>query len=283
MKTKGFALVLLAALSLTLFSGHAMAWVSQDSFQPSVTAISRESLTRVYQVRQGDTIWAIAKKSNADVNTLLSINRLSDKSIIYEGQYLDIPFSREKMHRIKAGENLWKIAKMYQTSVGRLTAVNPDIKNIDCLNVGQVIKIPASANLRSAVNREYPSRSLKAIFSWPVLGVISSSYGYRKSGFHHGMDIAVPISTPIKAAASGTVIFAGVRSKVYGRTVIIQHPNGTKTLYAHAKKVLVKKGQLVDKGESIALVGVSGRTTGPHVHFEVYRSGNTVDPARYLK
>ena len=89
------------------------------------------------------------------------------------------------------------------------------------------------------------------------------------------------MGSPIKAAAAGKVIFAGWKS-VYGRTVIIKHPDGKQTLYAHTQKILVKDQQMVKKGQKIATVGVSGNTTGPHLHFEVRIGDKVYDPLRYL-
>jgi murein DD-endopeptidase MepM/ murein hydrolase activator NlpD len=114
------------------------------------------------------------------------------------------------------------------------------------------------------------------------LGVITSSYGWRSSGYHHGLDIAAEAGTAIKACASGEVVFTGYKS-VYGRTVIIQHRDGKQSLYAHTQKVYVKTGEEVVKGQTIATVGTTGRTTGPHLHLEIKQNGKTLNPAQYLK
>ena len=95
------------------------------------------------------------------------------------------------------------------------------------------------------------------------------------------MDIAARQGTQIRAAASGKVTFAGYKP-VYGRTVILEHPDGKKTLYAHAATIKVKKGEEVKRGKTVATVGSSGRSTGPHLHFEVYVNGKTQNPMKYL-
>ena len=103
----------------------------------------------------------------------------------------------------------------------------------------------------------------------------------RTHAFHAGLDFAAGLGTPIRSAAGGVVVFAGMRTD-YGRVVEIDHGNGLKTRYAHASKLLVETGALVAPGDPIALVGSTGRSTGPHLHFEVLRGGTAVDPKRYL-
>ncbi len=122
---------------------------------------------------------------------------------------------------------------------------------------------------------------------WPAKGWLSSRFGYRKSPFtdkkefHKGLDISTRKGSPIVASADGTVSFTG-RDQGYGRVVIIRHGYGLKTKYAHLKKSLVKKGQYVKRGETIGLVGHSGRTTGSHLHYEVHLNGVPVNPLRYV-
>ncbi|NLB89345.1 MAG: peptidoglycan DD-metalloendopeptidase family protein [Syntrophomonadaceae bacterium] len=123
---------------------------------------------------------------------------------------------------------------------------------------------------------------------WPVSGDITSPYGWRKSPFggrtqtfHDGIDIANDVGTDIVAAADGEVIFSGYQA-VYGRTVIIDHGYGFTTKYAHNSALLVEKGDKVKKGDVIAKLGSTGRSTGPHLHFTVTKWGNTQDPLIYL-
>ncbi|MHB8741782.1 MAG: M23 family metallopeptidase [Sulfuricaulis sp.] len=124
---------------------------------------------------------------------------------------------------------------------------------------------------------------------WPVQGGwVSSGFGIRADPFtgrqsvHDGVDIAAPMGSPILAVADGIVSFCGERAG-YGLLVEITHESGLVTRYAHTSATLVKVGDLVKKGHAIALVGSSGRSTGPHLHFEVVRNGIPVDPMRYLR
>lgn len=120
-------------------------------------------------------------------------------------------------------------------------------------------------------------------YIWPAEGVFTSGYGRRWGRMHEGIDIAAPIGTPIVASAPGEVIVAGWNKGGYGKWVKLKHPDGSITLYAHNSKVLVHKGQTVNQGEPIAKMGNSGRSTGPHLHFEIQRPGKgAVNPIAYL-
>jgi murein DD-endopeptidase MepM/ murein hydrolase activator NlpD len=122
----------------------------------------------------------------------------------------------------------------------------------------------------------------------PCSGRISSEFGYRKNpfdnksaDFHAGVDISCSYGTEIYAAASGTVIFSGYRSG-YGNSITIDHKNGLQTIYGHASKLKVKNGQTVEKGDLIALAGSTGNSTGPHLHFEIRRNDNPIDPIEFI-
>ena len=122
---------------------------------------------------------------------------------------------------------------------------------------------------------------------WPTKGWLSSRFGYRtcpfgkKKEFHKGIDISARSGSPIISPANGMVIFNGWMSG-YGRVIVMKHAKGFKTKYAHLRKSLVKKGQYIKKGTKIGLVGSSGRTTGPHLHYEVHLNNAPVNPLRYI-
>ena len=122
----------------------------------------------------------------------------------------------------------------------------------------------------------------------PVAGRVTSGFGQRHDPFtgepslHTGLDVGAPEGTPIRVPAGGVVLSAGPRGG-YGNAVEVDHGNGLVTLYGHAAEVLVSKGEFVEPGQEIATVGSSGRSTGPHLHFEVRQGGRVVDPSRVLK
>jgi len=122
---------------------------------------------------------------------------------------------------------------------------------------------------------------------WPVRGRISSSFGERldpfegEGAFHAGVDISVPFGTKVHATAEGVVVYAGWMDG-YGRTVIVNHGHNMRTLYAHMSSLAVTVGQHIDRDDVVGFVGMSGRTTGPHLHYEVRINNNPVNPYKYL-
>lgn len=124
------------------------------------------------------------------------------------------------------------------------------------------------------------ARSRPAL-SWPLTGPITSGFGPRWGRWHRGIDLAAPAGTPVRAAASGQVSGVGW-TEDYGRTVEINHGGGTSSFYAHLSRVLVEPGQRVERGTIVSTVGRTGRTTGPHLHFEIRLEGEPVDPLLLL-
>ncbi len=122
---------------------------------------------------------------------------------------------------------------------------------------------------------------------WPVRGPVNSEFGARLSpwseamGFHSGIDISAEVGTPVRAPAPGTVAFAGSQAE-YGMTVVLDHGHDIRTLYGHLQKLLVPPGQGVDRGQVIALTGNTGKSSGPHLHYEIVVKGQSVNPRRYL-
>jgi murein DD-endopeptidase MepM/ murein hydrolase activator NlpD len=124
-----------------------------------------------------------------------------------------------------------------------------------------------------------------AVPRWPIDGRLSSDYGLRFRGmspdWHHGVDIAVPVGTPVHAMTHGTVTFAGVLGG-YGNVVMLRHSGGTRTVYGHLSRIDVSRGDAVRGRQVIGLSGRSGNATGPHLHFEIVRHGRSDDPIRLL-
>lgn len=142
------------------------------------------------------------------------------------------------------------------------------------------------AQLKEDVSQEQ-KRLAHTPAGWPVRGTVTSRFGTRRSPydrraeFHEGIDIAAPNGTAVKATGAGTVVYAGWHSG-YGRKVVIDHGYGYQTAYAHNSKINVSVGTTVKRGDVIAYVGSSGRSTGPHLHYEVLYRGVRKDPGQYL-
>jgi murein DD-endopeptidase MepM/ murein hydrolase activator NlpD len=206
-------------------------------------------------------------------------------------------------HNVRSGETLSVIAQQYGVSTQEIARYNA-IRNPDKLEVGQMLRIPPGKPQQAAsspkVTPQVTGRSLPASgeddsaslsekrrgdshspFSWPVEGPITSKFGPRNGSFHDGIDIAASLGTQVMAAADGKVIFSDVL-RGYGNVVILRHPNGYLTVYAHNRANLVKEGQAVRQGDSIAEVGQSGRATGASLHFEVRKDNLARDPLRHL-
>lgn len=150
----------------------------------------------------------------------------------------------------------------------------------DYLTPAEVSDLLAQEEQAAREAREAEERRARRLMR-PVPGGVSSPFGPRGRGFHKGVDLAAHFGDGIRAAGSGVVTLAGWYAG-YGRTVIIDHGNGTETLYGHASRLMVTEGQRVERGQVIALVGSSGISTGPHLHFEVVQNGRKVNPSPFL-
>lgn len=138
----------------------------------------------------------------------------------------------------------------------------------------EVVSVEPSSEIRRVGDRD---EAMKPKFGWPSIGRITSGFGPRFDGFHRGLDIANYLGATVRASQRGKVVFAGF-SGSYGNVVIIDHKGGYQTRYAHLLKPLVSVSQVVDKNEAIGLMGSTGNSTGSHVHFEILKNGELIDP-----
>jgi murein DD-endopeptidase MepM/ murein hydrolase activator NlpD len=205
---------------------------------------------------------------------------------------------------VKLGDTVRKIARRYGMTLQDLLSRNPGLETAR-LVVGSPIRV-----VQSAPGRPRPLLGLKPGMSgglswpelpdfgadggkdddrsadgwiWPTRGMFSSGFGWRWGRMHKGIDIANNVGTQIVAAKDGTVTFSGWHSGGYGYLVTITHPDGSRSLYAHSSRLLVSEGQEVEQGQQIALMGSTGRSTGPHLHFEIHPPGRgAVNPLQLL-
>jgi murein DD-endopeptidase MepM/ murein hydrolase activator NlpD len=188
--------------------------------------------------------------------------------------------------------NLVAVADAQRKNVADQVA---QIENLTAAEEAQLEALIVERQRQLAAQREAARRaagivgteSAPGILSWPVSGTITSPFGYRQNpfggapDFHPGLDIAAPMGTTVTAAASGTVISAGWYGG-YGNYILIDNGGGMATGYGHLSQIFVSNGQQVQKGQAIGAVGSTGRSTGPHLHFEVRIHGKPTDPAAYL-
>lgn len=237
-----------------------------------------------YKVRPGDTISGITRKFGlTNLSTVIAVNDIDNARALYTGQKLRIPSMDGLICTVKQGNSLAGLSARYNVPLEDLLDVN-DLDS-QTIHAGQQLFIPG-AKMDSSKLHE----ALGDMFKIPlaVSYRISSRFGWRSDPFtgvrsyHTGIDMACPQGTPIYAAMGGKVLTAGW-SNVFGNYVIINHPNGYQTLYGHMSKILARKGQPVAQGTRIGLVGTTGYSTGPHLHFTVYKAGQLVDPFTVLR
>ena len=188
-------------------------------------------------------------------------------------------------HRVEAGQTLYSICKKYSADLQEVAEIN-GIEEPSQIRVGQELFIPDLdlGRAKSPGPRPRPKKQLAQLqgdFIWPVEGVVTSKFGIRRGRRHDGIDLSAPTGTPIVATADGKVLYVG-RQGGYGNLVILEHAHRVITVYAHNHKNLVKESQRVKQGQKIALVGHSGRATGPHVHFEIRLGTKPRNPLFYL-
>ncbi len=228
-----------------------------------------------HPVARGECLWNIARRYHVRMETIIGMNDLPSARLLRPGQILEIPDTDGTYCTVKRGDTIASLCKKYEVELADVVNANPGI-NVEALQIGQRIFVPGTGALEQLFR-----------MAWPVYGRISGRYGYRvhpvyrRRMMHTGLDIAAPHGTPIKSALAGRVKFSGWKGG-YGRTVIVEHPNGYETLYGHCTKLLVSKGETVKRGETIAKVGSTGVSTGPHVHFEVRENGKRINPEKVL-
>ena len=263
----------------------------EEDFDESVSNLVYldEPLTLTYQtyrVKSGDMIGYIAASFGITQDTIISVNNIRQSRLIQPNQYLKIPSMPGILYTVKKdGETIQTIAEKYEVDAEKCALVNyiPASKE---LKAGYSLFVP-DAELDmftlSEINGDLFKKPLRARY-W-----LSSGYGWRDSpfntgsrSFHGGIDMAVAQGTPIYPAMNGTVTTTGYNA-TYGNYVIITHHSGYKTLYGHMSKITCVKGNFVYAGETqIGLVGSTGLSTGPHLHFTVYKNGNTINPLSVL-
>ncbi len=233
-----------------------------------------------YEVNKGDTLSSIAKKFNISVETILWANDLTTKSKIKIGQKLVILPVSGISYKVKKGDTISGLAKRFNVKERDIIDFNQTEDNK--LIVGENIIIPggkisnnSKTNPSSANNKNNNKNNNNSSSGLvrPIAG------GIKTQGIHgyNGIDIGAPIGTSVFAADAGvvTLIRGGNGwNGGYGNYIVVKHKNGVQTLYAHLDKILVDKGQSVDRGQLIGKSGNTGRSTGPHLHFEVRGARN---------
>ncbi|MEA2608550.1 MAG: hypothetical protein QOJ75_793 [Chloroflexota bacterium] len=275
----------------------------------NTTVADGRGLVQTYKVKEGDTLTGIASRFGVSMMTVWWANDLKSKDALHVGQELSIPPVTGLVVTVTAADTLDSLAQRYEVDAADILVEN---KLTDRnLVVGQVLVIPGAAgkgiatpkqqtaaaapssgggssngNGHSNQSAQGPSNYSGGAFDWPVVGggnYISQYFHYG----HFGVDIAADYGSEVRAAAAGTVVFAGWKGNGGGYQVWISHGSGLYTTYNHMSAVSVGYGQSVSEGQQVGRIGQSGNATGPHLHFEVWRGpvwagGTRVNPLGYL-
>lgn len=234
---------------------------------------TREGLM-IYKVQKGDNISRIAANFGISVNTILWANENLKSDLLRPGQEIIILPVTGVLYQVKEGETIDMIANQYNMTVEKIMNANPNMVPAK-LSAGSTVIIPDTSPLRGRYsNAGLNLPSLPGYFAIPTTG-----WNWGQLHEHNAVDIANACGTPIYASAEGLVIeeIPDGWNGGYGAYILIEHPNGTKTKYAHTEKNLVSAGDYILKGDTIAYIGNTGNTHGPtgcHLHFEIYGAKN---------
>lgn len=286
-------------LSNTL-DGNALLSTEEPITSKTPDEQKQQKSTFAYTVKEGDTPSTIAARFGVSTNTILWANGIHDGDVIRTGDILVILPITGVLHEVKKGDDITSIAKKYNVKVEDIVNQNRLADGGSSLKINQKLIVPdgyISAQEKRPVVAQAPDDdsddskqdekevvvhapakpSSSGGFIWPTTTKRLSQY----FGWHHtGIDIPNRALPPIFAAKSGTVSFSGWLGG-YGHLIIIDHGSSTKTYYAHLSRADVKVGESVKQGEVIGRMGSTGRSTGPHLHFEIRKGGKVVNPLSY--
>jgi len=234
---------------------------------------------QVHYLRKGESIAQIARKYSINFDTIISVNKIRDIRYLEIGRPIVIPNQIGVYYHIKKGDSMTKIAKRYNVSEQAIEYVN-DLDSRDLIT-GEQIFIPGGS-----LSREERELAMGLEYAIPCVGQVVSGMGWRADpfhghwSFHPGIDVAAPYWSPVFAGKAGRVIKARWYGG-YGKVVVIQHFGGYQTWYGHLAHINVREGTWVDRNNLIGRVGSTGRSLGPHLHFEVRFNGKFINPFKY--
>lgn len=257
----------------------------------------------VHQVRKGDNLYRIGLYYGVHYEVLAAYNNLTDPDQLYAGQKLQIPL-QPKWIKSPGKETAKQLATKYRSTTELITDLNPFFREQDMTQKGQWILIPkplqTSPKLQQLTQPQQnpqkkkthkilkfsnpkPKQTTARTFLWPVKGQITSKFGWRHGRRHNGIDIwsAEKSQALIYSAKDGVVTRSGYTSG-YGNLVVIDHGHGWVTYYAHLSRISVGKGQHIRAGEVVGNMGQTGNATGYHLHFEIRKNGEALNPLSIL-
>jgi murein DD-endopeptidase MepM/ murein hydrolase activator NlpD len=242
---------------------------------PSYASAHSKPGTSVHVVKSGETLMSISRHNGVSTTALASANHIDPSKKLSVGDRLTIPSGG---HQVAAAH---APAAPKITEPRSAPAQKTKVASTAPVQTVNVAKEEPRAT-ESVVKTAEPSGAMPA-FRWPVRGRVIAGFGSKSNGTQNdGINLAVPEGTPVKAADDGVVAYAGNELKGYGNLVLIRHSNGYVSAYAHAKELLVKRGDTIKRGQVIAHAGQSGNVTSPQLHFEIRKGSTPVDPTQFL-
>lgn len=260
---------------------------------------------RKHTVAEGENLWNIGPKYGLTQKDLLAMNPgVTDDTLLQIGDTINVQAKEPKLTVVSKQEIAETVAVPYPiqakadpTKYRGDDTIIAEGKNGSKQVVYELIKENGKLVQKQAVQQKVLQQPIPKVmirgtkvkpsrgdgkFHMPSAGTFSSPFGERWGRLHAGIDIATPIDTPVHTSDHGRVVFVGIKSG-YGKCVIVDHGNGYRTLYGHLNGFVAKEGDIVVKGEEIAKSGNTGRSTGPHLHFEIHKGGEPVNPLSYLR
>lgn len=293
----------------------------REEAAPATPKVARSSSSSV-TVAKGDTVYALSRRYNVPIRSMIEINGLRPPFLLTPGQQLRLPQTAE--HVVAKGDTIYSISRRYSVDMSSLARHNK-ISWPYSIYPGQVLSLPGaivtakqqtvtswkqvpskavpkkksstSKPLKRTTSKKAkvsarkskvrlpapPSRS-KGKFAWPLKGKVITRFGSAGAGRHNdGINIKVAEGTYVRAAENGVVAYAGNELKGFGNLLLVKHADGWMTAYAHNKEFLVKRGQTVKRGQVMAKAGRTGNVKEAQLHFEVRRGTKAVDPIAYLE
>ena len=242
---------------------------------PSYAAAHQKSGGNVHVVKAGETLMSISRHNGVSVASLASANHIDPSKKLSVGDRLTIPSDGHQVAAARAPVTS-KVAEPRSAPAEKIK-----VASATPVQTAHVAK-EQPRTTESVVKTAEPSGAMPS-FRWPVRGRVITGFGSKSNGTQNdGINLAVPEGTPVKAADDGVVAYAGNELKGYGNLVLIRHSNGYVSAYAHAKELLVKRGDTIKRGQVIAHAGQTGNVTSPQLHFEIRKGSTPVDPTQFL-
>jgi murein DD-endopeptidase MepM/ murein hydrolase activator NlpD len=275
---------------------------AMGSPSPGGSVPSRPTL-RTVVVGKGETLYSIARRHRIPLRELIQVNRIRAPYAVAPGRRLKLPVPRR--HLVRSGDTVYGISRRYRvdmTALARINGLGPPYR----ITPGQKLRLPGAgggARTTRVANRTtarppLPGRKpvrvpgkrsepapprTSAKFAWPLRGPILVKFGPRGGGVHNdGINIAARAGTPVRATEDGIVAYAGNELRGFGNLLLIRHGGNWMSAYAHSRDILVRRGDRVKRGQTIARVGSTGNVTRPQLHFELRKGDEAVNPARHL-